>query len=73
MEKIIEISQDFKGIIDASPWIWHGMQALFLINFLVGVYSKINWNVKEFISGSFMFFFGWMLFSFELISINGFF
>jgi hypothetical protein len=49
MEKIIEISQIFKDMLEASPWIWHGIQALFLINFLVGVQSKINWKVKEFI------------------------
>lgn len=71
MEKIIEISQDFKGIIEASPWIWHGVQALFLINFLRGVYWKINWKAEQFISGCFLIFFGWMLFSFEKISIDG--
>ena len=72
MEKIMEISQDFKGIIEASPWIWHGIQALFLINFLRGVYWKINWKAEQFLSGCFMMLFGWILFSFGLISKEGF-
>lgn len=68
----MEMSQDFKGIIEASPWIWHGIQALFLINFLRGVYWKINWKAEQFLSGCFMMLFGWILFSFGLISIEGF-
>ena len=71
MEKIIEISQNFKGIIEASPWIWHGLQALYLINFIRSVYWKINWKAEQFISGCFMILFGWILFSFEKISIEG--
>ena len=72
MEKIIEISQNFKGIIEASPWIWHGLQALYLINFIRSIYWKINWKAEQFISGCFMILFGWILFSFGLISIDGF-
>ena len=72
MEKIIEISQDFKGIIEASPWIWHGVQIVFLVNFISGVFSKINRKVQQFIRDSIMIFFGWMLFTFGIISIDGF-
>jgi hypothetical protein len=72
MEKIMEISQNFKGIIETSPWIWHGIQALFLVNFISGVFSKINRRVWQFIRDSIMIFFGWMLFAFGIISIDGF-
>jgi hypothetical protein len=72
MEKIIEISQNFKGIIETNPWIWHGIQALFLVNFISGVFSKINRRVWQFIRDSIMIFFGWMLFAFGIISIDGF-
>jgi hypothetical protein len=47
MEKIIELSQDFKNILEASPWIWHGVQIVFLVNFISGVFSKINRKVQN--------------------------
>jgi hypothetical protein len=72
MEKIIELSQEFKDILEASPWIWHGVQVLFLVNFIIGVFSKINRKVQQFIRNSIMIFFGWMLFTFGIISIDGF-
>ena len=72
MEKIIEISQDFKGIIEASPWIWHGVQVLALLNFLRGVYWKINWYAEQIIFSFLGSLYGWMFYSFGIISIEGF-
>ena len=72
MEKIIEISQNFKGIIEASPWIWHGIQVLALLNFIRGVYWKINWYTEQIIFSFLGSLYGWMFYSFGIISIEGF-
>lgn len=68
----MEISQNFKGIIETSPWIWHGIQALALLNFIRGVYLKLDWKVEQFIFGCIGSFYGWMFYSFGIISIEGF-
>jgi hypothetical protein len=72
MEKIIEISQNFKGIIEASPWIWHGIQVLALLNFIRGVYWKIDWYTEKIIFSFLGSLYGWMFYSFGIISIEGF-
>ena len=48
MEQITHYATLLKGILDAKPWIWHGIQVFFLFVFLSNLFiPKLNKSIKN--------------------------